>query len=102
VARLMDRLRKDDVLSERMNPLLWKREHQLALLCAAVLGLIFGCLIGIWRSDPFSHWAIEYVKANGGLGWIVIPHSVLFVPLWSIFGAVAAAALVYIRQLLRD
>jgi hypothetical protein len=51
-----------------MNPLFWKREHKLALLCATALGLMLGCLIGVWRSDPFSHWVFEYVKSNGALG----------------------------------
>lgn len=75
-----------------MNPLWWKREHQIALAAAAALGLVIGLTWGLhhvhyrmfpdfWRSDG-TYW--------------------LSVGAWGLFGGAIGAAFVYIRQLLRS
>jgi hypothetical protein len=35
-----------------MNPLLWKKDLQLASLCAMILGGVIGTVIGIREVDP--------------------------------------------------
>jgi hypothetical protein len=84
-----------------MNPLLWKREHKIALAFAACLGFVLGFLISFSEIEPGSHWTLEYIKSNGGLGWQWIYRRLVIPPLWGAFGASVAAALVYIQRLLR-
>jgi hypothetical protein len=39
----------------KMNPLNWKREHQIALLCASGLGALFGFIFAIQHVSPGEH-----------------------------------------------
>jgi hypothetical protein len=66
-----------------MNPLRWKREHQIAFLGATVVGACIGIFAGIRQVEPFAN-----------LYW-------LWVGLWGAGGAVLGAAGAFIRQLLR-
>jgi hypothetical protein len=68
----------------KMNPLHWKREHQIAFLGAAVVGACIGIFAGTRQVEP-----------SANLYW-------LLVGLWGAAGAVVAAAGAFIRQLLRD
>lgn len=67
-----------------MNPLNWKRDHQIAFLIAVLLGLGMGAYIGQRQLDPSTsgYW--------------------LHIGLWGIAGAVLAGAGAYIRQLMRN
>jgi hypothetical protein len=67
-----------------MNPLHWKREHQVAFLGATAVG---GC-IGIFAE-------LHQVEASANFHW-------LQVEFWGAAGAVMGAAGAFIRQLLRD
>jgi hypothetical protein len=82
-----------------MNPMKWKREHQLALVLASALGFLFGMMFGIYRVSPYGH------SINLDPSGICCDHLVsiywFLVSLWGIFGVGIAAAIVYIRQLLR-
>lgn len=40
----------------QMNPLKWKREHQIALACAAALGAVIGAIFGFWYLIPAHHF----------------------------------------------
>ena len=67
-----------------MNPFLWKREHQIAFLVAAVFGALMGVFIGLRQTDQFTspYW--------------------LHVASWGVAGAMLAGAGAYIRQLIRN
>jgi hypothetical protein len=67
-----------------MNPLRWKREHQIAFIGAAVFGACIGIFGGIKQVDP-----------SANLYW-------LWVGLWGTGGGVMAAAGAFIRQMFRD
>ena len=78
-----------------VNPLQWRREHQLALLVFALVGLALGFAFGYAR-DPhqvtFLDWLIHALNPQyPGFGgaW------------WGIFGALVGAASVYAAMLLR-
>jgi len=61
-----------------MNPVRWKREHQIAFLVAIALGGTIGIVVGLQRAGPSA--------------------SVL----WGAVGALMAGAGAYVRQLLRN
>jgi FtsH-binding integral membrane protein len=67
-----------------MNPVHWKREHQIAFLVAAVIGAGMGIYIGVRQVEPSTnaYW--------------------LHVGLWGVAGMMLAAAGAFIRQLIRN
>jgi uncharacterized membrane protein YfcA len=67
-----------------MNPLNWRREHQVAFVFTALFGACIGILAGMGHFDPYTnfHW----------------PE----VGLWGIGGAVLGAVGGFLRQLLRN
>ena len=67
-----------------MNPLHWKREHQIAFLVAAVVGAVMGVYIGLRQVEPATN-----------LYW-------LHVGIWGLAGAMLAGVGAFIRQLIRD
>jgi hypothetical protein len=67
-----------------MNPLRWKREHQIAFFGAAVFGACIGIFAGVRR-----------VEQSANLYWLVVG-------LWGAAGAAMGASGAFIRQLLRD
>lgn len=78
-----------------MNPLGWKREHQVALGAAALLGLALGLAFGYARDGHlggFWDWFTTAINPNyptyTGIGW-------------GAFGAAAATAAVYMAGLMR-
>jgi hypothetical protein len=84
-----------------MNPLLWKREHQLALVSSALLGgIIGGLLFVLVFASPYMYdrmWC-----GFGSHGWACwINGYVLRVVMWAALGALVGPAIIYIRQLLR-
>jgi hypothetical protein len=87
-----------------MNPLEWKREHQLALLCAIGLGLALGTSVGIWQVDTCCGRLRVHLWCQGpGDRFCTdfVPVYWLLVGLWGALGGFICALLVYIRQLLR-
>ena len=86
-----------------MNPLQWKREHQLALLSAAALGLIIGVTVGLHQVNPYGvrvAWKLWCTGSWGGCTYFR-PGYWLAVAAWAAFGGAIGAALIFIRQLLR-
>ena len=67
-----------------MNPLHWKREHQIAFLVAAVFGAGMGIFIGMRQVEPST-----------SPDW-------LHVASWGVAGAMLAGAGAYVRQLIRN
>ena len=76
-----------------MNPLEWKRERQVALICAVALGGLIGAILGLFYLNPNPHFetcdAYEFCLA-------------LHLPIrWIVWGALIGGVVGYIRQLLR-
>ena len=67
-----------------MNPLHWKREHQIALLGATIVGACIGIFAGARQLEPSANYY-----------W-------LWLGLWGAGGAVTGAAGGFIRQLYRN
>ena len=78
-----------------MNPLTWKREHQVALGVGAAIGGVLGLMaaysLGYAEASkvttPFVWWWTHYAVDSWG---------------WVVFGALIGAGCVYIRQLLHN
>ena len=85
-----------------MNPLRWKREHQLAGIVACLIGAMAGIFFAWMQSAPHSmsvinlsgEWA-DYT--NVFLLWLRYGH---YWP-WPLLGAVTAGLTVYALQLFR-
>ena len=80
-----------------MNPLNWKREHQVALGNAAVIGAVLGILTGY----------LVYAIAQGTGGAISfgrwLEYSIWAAALlWAIVGALIVGGSVYVRRLFRE
>jgi hypothetical protein len=84
-----------------MNPLNWKREHQLALLGASLLGGILGVLL--FSAVLARSYYPDLFCGFGYYGYACwLSGFWLRVFLWTAFGVMVGAAVVYIRQLLRS
>ena len=80
-----------------MNPLNWKREHQVALSIAVVIGAVLGILIGY----------LVYAIAQGADGamsfgrWV--EYSIWAAALsWAIVGALIVGGSVYVQRLFKE
>jgi hypothetical protein len=80
-----------------INPLLWERRHQIALLVAGAIGaalgvvlgyIVYGAARGAEGGTSFSRW-LSSPLWYGGL-W------------WAVFGAIVAGGAVYIRRLISN
>jgi hypothetical protein len=69
-----------------MNPLKWRREHQVALLLGAAVGIAIGLLIG------FIYNGVHYATLPQWLGWSAFR--------WGVLGALVGGTTIYMRQLL--
>jgi hypothetical protein len=47
-----------------LNPLTWKREYQLALICAAALGVLVGAIFGFFYLNPNRHFEVWCSEAS--------------------------------------
>ena len=74
-----------------MNPFQWRREHQVALLVAAVVGAVVGTLI-VYVTTPVSNHIFMNWLANKA--W---PDTFWF----ALVGSSVGAGIVYVWQLLR-
>jgi hypothetical protein len=70
-----------------MNPFVWRREHQMALVLGAILGAIVLRLIG------FMYWGFNYQQSSGML-WSASTAR------WAILGALIGVCTVYVKRLL--
>ena len=69
-----------------MNPLNWRREHQVALVVAAIVGIFVGLAVG------YMYHHVQYATSGPWFSsWSGMR--------WGIFGAIIGAAVLYIRQL---
>ncbi len=87
-----------------MNPLFWKREHQVALLCAIAIGAFIGTIVMAYQVQacvrPFQGSRQLYFL---GIGWSSFLGACWFtIVFWPVAGAIVGAGMVYIRQLLRS
>jgi hypothetical protein len=75
-----------------MNPLQWRRKHQVALLLGVVVGIALGFVAGYMHHDiRFENAAAFSTYLMGG--------SALR---WGIFGALIGGTITYIQQLLHE
>jgi len=73
-----------------MNPLKWRREHQVALALGAAMGICVGLVIGYIYNDVHFANATLPLFLEGGSGFR-----------WGVFGALVGGCTIYVRQLLR-
>jgi hypothetical protein len=78
-----------------MNPLLWKREHQHALIIISLFGTIAGVLLGFIHSPYFAIFGTWQAFAS----WLSNPAS--YWP-WPLFGFIITGVTFYGVQLLRS
>jgi hypothetical protein len=71
-----------------MNPLTWRREHQVAFLLGTVLGIVAGFLIGFIHNDIHLSTLQQWVAGGNGIRWAVL-------------GGLFGAGVIYVQQLLR-
>jgi H+/Cl- antiporter ClcA len=70
-----------------MNPLIWRHEHQLALLVGLVIGIIVGLLVG-FMYEGFHYATLDHWQVNSRFRW-------------GILGAVVGVLVIYAQGLLR-
>lgn len=86
-----------------MNPLHWKREHQLALAISIALGAIAGVLFA-WFDSPL--YRLSRASLSGPLAdptqvfFLWLPHVELYWP-WPVLGAVILGSLFYVARLFK-
>lgn len=87
------RARRGDV---RMNPLKWERPHQVALIIAIAVGSALGTVLGyfVFIAGGVAYSFEAYIR-----DWWIGPYSRMYVPIWTIFGALVGAAAIYVRRL---
>jgi hypothetical protein len=85
-----------------LNPLRWKREHQIAFFCAAALGCLVGLIVGIQHVSPGEYPSTILGGEPGAPNSIYLPLEYwMFLALWAALGGAIGAGVIYIRQLLR-
>jgi hypothetical protein len=70
-----------------MNPITWRREHQVALVLGVVLGIVLGVVVG------YMHGGIRYASLEQ---WNIESRF-----RWAILGAFVGACVILIQRLLR-
>lgn len=85
-----------------LNPMTWKREHQIALMLAIAIGCIGGVLVGLYSTETYSsfRWGALWCEGRYSCFYLLNGYW-LKITLWASLGAAIGAALVWIRQLLR-
>ena len=72
-----------------MNPFVWRREHQVAIILGAILGAVILVVIGFLRRE------LDYRMLTSDLFWSASTAR------WAILGALIGACIVYVRRLLQ-
>ena len=72
-----------------MNPFVWRREHQVAVILGAVLGAVIVEVIG------FMYRGLNFGMISSDLFWSASTTR------WAILGALLGACMVYVRRLLQ-
>jgi hypothetical protein len=85
-----------------MNPLLWKREHQIALVCAIALGGLIGMILGFFVTPHYVSFRWGKLWCDYGYNCIYLLQGYwLLILFWTSIGGLVGGGLVYVRQLLR-
>jgi hypothetical protein len=82
-----------------VNPLNWKREHQLAMAVAAAIGCVAGLMVAYFLYDPRPGYSPFWTFSNG-VNWRYVS-GIIGVVGWALLSTIIGAAVVYVRQLLR-
>jgi hypothetical protein len=72
-----------------MNPFVWRREHQIAIILGAILGAVILLVIG------FMYRGLNYGTLTSDLLWSSSTAR------WAILGALIGGFMVYVRRLLQ-
>jgi hypothetical protein len=83
-----------------MNPLNWKREHQMALVCAGALGGVLSFIAAVLTLHPGRHFEWCVFREHGTCAYFPTGYVALLI-FWTFRGTLVSGAIVYIRQLLR-
>jgi hypothetical protein len=86
-----------------IDPRRWKKEHQIALVCAVALGAIVGLLVGFQVTEDYTgfRWGALYCpNGNWSCSYLLTGYRLKMLE-WMVLGGMIGAAFVYIRQLLR-
>jgi H+/Cl- antiporter ClcA len=82
-----------------MNPLEWKREHQIALLISAGIGFVFGFIFGLQEVSLRGYelyWSGDHVNDHSiNFYWAIVV-------VIGLLGALIGAAIIYAAQLMRQ
>jgi hypothetical protein len=85
-----------------MNPLTWKREHQIALVIAAGLGAIAGCIFGAMETPSYVSFRWGQLWCDYGSRCVYLLQGYwLLILFWTVLGGGVGGGIVYVRQLLR-
>jgi Mg/Co/Ni transporter MgtE len=76
-------------MEELMNPFVWRREHQIALILGAILGAVVVVVIG------FMYRGLNYGWISSALFWSSSTAR------WAILGALIGGSIVYVQRLLQ-
>jgi len=71
-----------------MNPFVWRREHQAAIILGAILGAVVLIVIG------FMYRGLNYGTISSAVFWSASTAR------WAILGALIGGCMVYLRRLL--
>ena len=72
-----------------MNPFVWRREHQIAIILGAIVGAVILVVIGFMRRG------LDYGMLTSDLFWSASTAR------WAILGALIGGFIVYVRRLLQ-
>jgi hypothetical protein len=72
-----------------MNPFVWRREHQVAIILGAILGAVILVVIGYMRRG------LNYGTLTPDVFWSASTAR------WAILGALIGGCMVYVRRLLQ-
>ena len=75
-----------------MNPLQWRREHQVALLLGVVVGIALGFVTG------YMHHNIHFENAGQFSSYLTGGSALR----WGVLGALLGGTIIYMRQLLHE
>jgi len=84
-----------------MNPLNWRREHQVALLIIAFIGALIGLLTSFWADYVFLDINMYFGPSIFFFEWLKAPLAFNWWP-WPLFGAVITGGAFYALRLLRN